>query len=170
MEKNDRSNRPKWSKFWHKISILEVYYRPFEVKILPKADLLRSKTNPKHFLNNSKTTSKKSERLFWPSKWLKITPQNRQNELNFNRNILFSGSFYQALDLKKHPKVGLIKAETMPKHFPNKSKKTSKSPENDFLTPKMAKSRVPNWPKVSIFGSIFAVRALFFASWFWKKN
>merc|ERR1711955_85642 len=43
---------------------------PLELKIHPKVGLLRSKTMPKHFLHNSKTTLKKSrKRLFRPSKW-----------------------------------------------------------------------------------------------------
>ena len=33
MVKIDPSNRPKWPKFGLKISIFEVYYRPFELKI-----------------------------------------------------------------------------------------------------------------------------------------
>ena len=39
-----------------------------------------------------------------------------------------------------------------------------------FLTPKMAKTRMSTWPKVSIFRSIFALRALFYACWSWIKN
>ena len=70
---------PKWSKwpsqrayFWPKILILEVIYRPFELKIQLKFDLLRSKIMPKQLLNNSKPTFKKSKkRLFWPPKWSK---------------------------------------------------------------------------------------------------
>ena len=68
---------PKWSKwpskrakFWPKILILEVIYRPFELKINLKVRLERPKIMPKQFLNNSKTTFKKSKkRLFWPPKW-----------------------------------------------------------------------------------------------------
>ena len=37
-----------------------ISYGSLELKIHPKVDLLRSKTMLKHFLNNSKTTSKKS--------------------------------------------------------------------------------------------------------------
>ena len=70
MVKNDPSKPPKWAKFWSKISIIGVIYRPLELKIPPKVGLLRSKTMPKHFLNNSKTTLKKSrKRLFRPPKW-----------------------------------------------------------------------------------------------------
>ena len=60
------------SPFWPEIFILGVIYQPFELKIPPKLGLLKSKTMPKHFLNNSKTTSKKSrKRLFRPPKWPK---------------------------------------------------------------------------------------------------
>ena len=70
MVKNDPSKLPNWAKFWPKISIIGVIYRPFELKIPPKVGLLRSKTMPKHFPNNSKTTLKKSrKRLFRPPKW-----------------------------------------------------------------------------------------------------
>ena len=69
MVKNDPSKLPKWAKFWPKISIIGVIYRPLELKIHPKVGLLRSKTMPKHFLNNSKTTLKTSRKwLFWPLK------------------------------------------------------------------------------------------------------
>ena len=67
----------KWSKwpsqrakFWPKILILEVIYRPFELKIQLKVGILRPKIMPKQLLNISKTTFKKSKkRLFWPPKW-----------------------------------------------------------------------------------------------------
>ena len=69
----------KWSKwpsqrakFWPKIFILEVIYRPFELKIHLKVRILRPKTMPKQLLNNSKTTLNKSKkRLFLPPKWSK---------------------------------------------------------------------------------------------------
>ena len=67
----------KWSKWpsqrakiWLKILILEVIYRPFELKINLKVGRLRPKTMPKQLLNNSKPTFKKSQKpLFWPQKW-----------------------------------------------------------------------------------------------------
>ena len=60
----------------------------------PNGGLLRSKTLPKQFLNNSKISSKKSRKqLFWPTKWSKMTPQNRQNEQNFDRKFQFLVSF-----------------------------------------------------------------------------
>ena len=70
MVQNDPSKPPKWAYFWSKISIFGVIYQPLELKIHPKVGLLRPKTMPKHFLNNSKKTSKKSrKRLFRPPKW-----------------------------------------------------------------------------------------------------
>ena len=94
MVKNDPSNPPKWAQFWPKISILGVIYRPLELKIHPKVGPLRPKTKPKHFLNKSKTTLKKSRnRLFWPPKWSKMTPQIGQNEQNFDTKSQFSSSF-----------------------------------------------------------------------------
>ena len=68
--KNDPSKRSKWAYFSSKIYIFGVLYRPLELKIQPKVGLSRSKTMPKHFLNNSKTTSKKCrKRFFRPPKW-----------------------------------------------------------------------------------------------------
>ena len=52
------------------------------------------KTMPKPFSSNSKTTLKKSRnRLFWPPKWSKMTPQIGQNEQIFGRKFWFSKSF-----------------------------------------------------------------------------
>ena len=49
---------------------------------------------PKLFLNNYKTTLKKSrKRLFWPKNWLKMTPQNGQSGHIFDRKSWCSGSF-----------------------------------------------------------------------------
>ena len=54
------------------------------------------------------------------------------------------------------PKSGPFKyennAQTLPKQLQNNLEKVKKS---TFLTPKMVKTRVSIWPKVSIFGSIF---------------
>ena len=132
MVKNDPSKPPKWAKFWPKISIFWVIYKPLELKIHPKVDLLRSKTMPKHFLNNSKTTSKNSrKRLFWPTKcqkwpskppkWAKIWPK-----------ISIFGVIYQPFELKIQPKVGLLRSKTMPKHFLNNTKKTAKKSRKRF--------------------------------------
>ena len=49
-------------------------------------------------------------------------------------------------------------AQTLPKLLQNNFEKVEKT---DFLTPKMAKSRMSNLPKVSVFWSIFGLRALF---------
>ena len=59
-------------------------------------------------------------------------------------------------------KSGPFKAEnnalTPPKQLQNNFKKVQNT---IFWTPKMAKTRMSTWPKVSIFGSIFGLRALF---------
>ena len=58
-------------------------------------------------------------------------------------------------------------AQTLPKQLQNNFEKVQKT---TFLTPKMAKTRMPILQKVSIFGSIFDLRALFMALLYWKKN
>ena len=94
MDKNDPSNQPKWAKFWPKMSVLKVIYRPLKLKIHQKVGPLRPKTKPKHFPNKSKTTLKKSRnRLFWTPKWSKMTPQIGQNEQIFDPKFLLLGSF-----------------------------------------------------------------------------
>ena len=86
MAKNDPSKRSKWAFFSPKISNIGVIYRPFKLKKPPKVGLSRSKTMPKHFLNNSKTTLKKSRKwLFRPLKIVKTIPQIGQNHQNFDR-------------------------------------------------------------------------------------
>ena len=55
------------------------------LKIQSKVRLLTQKKMPKHFLNKSKTTLKKSRiRLFRPPKFPKMTFQNRQNKQIFD--------------------------------------------------------------------------------------
>ena len=77
-----------------KIPIFGVIYQPLELKIHPQVGLLRSKTMPKHFPNNSRKTLKKSrKRFFRPQKCSKITPQNRQNEQIIDRKFRFQRSF-----------------------------------------------------------------------------
>ena len=58
-------------------------------------------------------------------------------------------------------------AQTLPKQLQNNFEKVQKT---NYSSPKMAKSQMPTWPKVSILGSIFGLRALFLAYWVWKKN
>ena len=53
-------------KFWLKISIFEIYYRPFELKISTSVDLLRPKRILKQLKNNFQTTLKK----------VKVSPKN----------------------------------------------------------------------------------------------
>ena len=91
MVKNDPSKRSKWAKFWQKILILGVIYQPLELKIPPKVGLLRSKTMPKQFLNNSKATLKKfRKRLFRPPKW-----QNHGSQLDQKCRFLGPFSLYE---------------------------------------------------------------------------
>ena len=66
------SKPPKWANICPKISIFGIIYQPLELKIQPKVGLLRLKIMLKHFLNNSKTSLKKSrKRVFRPPKWPK---------------------------------------------------------------------------------------------------
>ena len=66
-----------------------------------KMGLLTPKTKPKHFPNKSKTTLKKSRnRLFWPPKWSKLTPQIGQNEQNLDWKSRFSRSIIDLLSWK----------------------------------------------------------------------
>ena len=73
---------PKWSKTLQNCQNEQIFDRKFRFvgsfinlwswKIHPKVGFLRSKTKPKHFLTNHKTTLKKSrKRLFCPQKWPK---------------------------------------------------------------------------------------------------
>ena len=55
---------------------------------------LTPKTKPKYFPNRSKTTLKKSRnRLFWPPKWSKMTPQIDKNEQIFDPTFQSSRLF-----------------------------------------------------------------------------
>ena len=97
----------KTAKFWSKISIFGVNYQPLESKIYPKVGLLRPKTMPKHFVNNSEKPSKKSRKLFyWPPKLSKMTRQNGQNGHIFDCIFQFSGPFTRPLQLKVDANVG----------------------------------------------------------------
>ena len=91
-----------WSKYhfqkaknWPEILISGVIYRLFELKMHPKLGLLRPKTMPKDFLNNSKTTLEKSRKwVFWPQNWSKCPPQRAKI---CNRNCGFLREFAQKL-------------------------------------------------------------------------
>ena len=105
------------------ISIFEIIYQPFDLKIHLKVSLLSPKTMPKYFLNYSKTTLIKSiNRLSWPPKWLKITI----SWAKFGQKISIFKVIYKPFELKIHPKVSLLSPKTMPKHFLNYSKTTLK--------------------------------------------
>ena len=62
MAQNDPLKCQDWLKFRLKISISEVIHRPLELTIHPNVGLLSPKTMSKHFLNNSRTTLKKSQK------------------------------------------------------------------------------------------------------------
>ena len=99
--------------------------RPFEAEN-------KAQTLPKQVQNNFEKVQKST---FLTPKMVKNDPSNRPKWANFWPKISIFGVIYQPLELKIHPKVGLIKAETMPKHFPNKSKKTLKKSRKRFFWP-----------------------------------
>ena len=123
------------------------------IEMRPKVGLLRPKTMPKHFLHKSETTLKKSRnRLFWPPKWPKMTPQNGQNEQNFVRKFRFSGSFINLSSCKYTKKLGLLRPKTKPKHFVNNFKTIlKKSRIRLFWAPKWSNMTISNVKSGSIF-------------------
>ena len=127
MTKNGPLEQPNWANFWPKILISGDIYGILELKIHPKVGYLRQKTKPKHILNNSQTTLKKSrKRLFRTPNWPKITPHNGQNEQMFDRKLLFPGSFTDFLSWKTHkswPFKAKRVAWTLPKQLPNNFEK-----------------------------------------------
>ena len=121
MVKNDPSKQPKWAKFWPKISIFGVIYRPLELKIHPRVGPLRPKTKPKHFLKNSKTSLKKPRKRLFRSQNGQRLPSNRSKEgsiltenLDFRVHVCTFGA-------EKSPKSSSFKPKTMPKYFLNNS-------------------------------------------------
>ena len=92
MVKNEPSKPQKWANFWQKISIFGVIYWPLEMKIHTKVGLLRSKKMPKHFLNSSKTSLKKSrKRLFWPQNGQKWPLKSAKTSKILTQNLIFPG-------------------------------------------------------------------------------
>ena len=174
MVKNDPSKPPKWANFWQKISIFGVINGPLELKMHPKVGLLRPKTMPKQFLNNSKKTLKKSrKRLFRHPKW-----PNHGCQLGQKCRFWGPFSVYELY-------FWVVGTEKKLKSFPLIAKdiKKKKKFQNSFLSKKKyEKVNTPSqngqitvfykktWPKVSILKSIFGLRALFLARWHWKKN
>ena len=149
---------PKWSKwpsqrakFWPTFLILEVRYRPFELKIHIKVGLLKPKIMPTQLLSISKTTFKKSKkRLFWPPKWSKWPSQRA----NFWHKILIFEVISRPFKLKIHPKVQLLRPKVMPKQLLNIPKTTFKKfKKRLFRPPKWSEwpsQRVNFWPKILI--------------------
>ena len=130
---------PKWSKwpsqrpkFWPKILILEVIYRPFDLKIQLKLGILRPKIMPKQLLNNSKPTLKNpKKRVFWPWKWSKWPSQRAK----IWPKILILEVIYRPFELKIHLKVDLLRPKTMPKQLLNNSKPTFKKSQKPIFWP-----------------------------------
>ena len=127
-------------------------------------------TLPKQLPNNFE---KVQNTTFLTPKMAKNDPSERPKWANFWPKTLIFEVIYGPLELKIHSKVGLFRPKTMPKHFLNNSKTTLKIAKIRLFWPpkwpKMAKSRMPILQKVPIFGSIFAIRALFMALLCWKK-
>ena len=99
---------PKWSKmtislakFWKKISIFDVIYKPFELKIHPKVGLLSQKTLPKYFLSFSKTTLKKSKNHFFEPKMDKTRMITLEKKVHFWDHFWDFSSNFALLGLKK---------------------------------------------------------------------
>ena len=123
---------PKWSKWpsqrakiWPKILILEVIYRPFDLKIHLKVSFFRPKTMPKQLLNNSKPTFKKSKkRLFWPPKWSKCPSQRAKI---WRKKIIFYISTFQAKNT----------TESLPLRAENNAETTSEQLQTNFRKSKI---------------------------------
>ena len=142
MVENDPWKRQKWANFWSKISILGVIYQPFELKIHPKVGLLRPKTMPKHILNNSKTTLKKSRnRLFWPPKWPKHGCQYGQKCRFLGPFSLYKIYFWLVGTEKKIKSFPLIA-----KHIKKKGKKKSRSFSQKIFEKVNTPTQPPNHP------------------------
>ena len=154
---------PKWSKwpsqrakFWPTFLILEVRYRPFELKIHQKVSLLRPKIMPKQLLNISKTTFRKSKkRVFWPWKWSKWPFQRAK----FWHKILILEVRYRPFELKIQLKVGILRPKIMPKQLLNSSKTTFKNPRKRLFWPwkwsKWPSQRANFWLKILILEVIY---------------
>ena len=85
----------KISQFVTEFSILVIIYRSLGLKITPKVGLSRSKTMPKHFLNNSYWKSQKNHFF---------DPQNDQNmDVNLAKCVDFSGPFCSMSSIRKRP-------------------------------------------------------------------
>ena len=83
-----------------------------------------SKTIPKHFLNNYKTTLRKARKLLSPPIWPKMT---HQKWVKLWRKISNFEVYDRSLKLTINTKVGLLTPKIMPKQFTNHLHTTSKS-------------------------------------------
>ena len=92
----------------------------FQAENTPKSRSFKGKTKPKYFINNSKTTLKKSSKCL-------------TENLNFRNHL----STFRA---ENTPKSRPLRSKTMPKHFINNSKTTLKKSGKWLFRP-------PIWPK-----------------------
>ena len=123
-----------------------------------------------NFLNNSKTTLKKSrKRLFhfqngqkWPLKTAKMT--------RFSMGNFDCGGHLSTFPDENTPKSWSLKVENNARILRTQLLKNfEKVQKSTFLNPKMAKTQVSKWPKVPIFGSFFDLRVLKLHCWHQNK-
>ena len=101
--------------------------------------------------------------------WSKMTPQSVKMSKYLTVKYNFRGhlsTFGVENKTKSGPFMVKNNAQTLRKQLQNNFEKVQKT---SFLIPKIPKTRVSTWQKVSILGSIFDLRALFLTCWSWKK-
>ena len=144
--KNGPSKPLNWAKFWPEISVF-------------------GENNAWTLPRQLETMFEKSrKRFFWPPKLSKMTPENPQNKLIFDRKILNFGVIYQTLELEIHPKVYHLSSKRMPKHILKNFEKVQK---RLFRPPKLQNTDVNLAKSVAFFGP-FSVYELFSACWHQK--
>ena len=79
------------------------------------------------------------------------------------------GVIYEPFEIKTTPKVCLFRPKTNAEVLPKLLKKLWKSQAYTFWNPIVAKTRLSMYQKSSILGSIFDLRAVYLACWYWKK-
>ena len=156
---NDPLKSQKLVNFWPKISIIEVIYRPLELKI----HQMWAIEDWEEWRNTSYTTPKQ----LWERPANDFVPQigqKRPSQKSKVGHILFENFDFSVhfwtFGAENNPKVGLFKnnTQTLPKQLQNNFNKVQKT---KFSPPKLAKTRMSTWPKGSIFGSTFDLQALF---------
>ena len=122
------------SKFLIENLDFRVHLLTFGGENTPKSRPYQAENNAQKFSKQLQNNFGKVQKsTFLTPKMVKNDPSKPPKWANFWPKISIFGVIYQPLELKIHPKVGILRSETMPKQFPNNSKKTSKSPENDFF-------------------------------------